>query len=184
MSSLKKRLLRTDRLAVLVIALLIVVLAVIPWWTQNRRVRDHFNGLFQAMQDQDGKRVNRYYAPTNLSEDYLRQLFKYPLLGWKITKVVGQPFPLEGMQEYRGIAADMYFDLPEAVRKRHGYKEYTHPAYGRCAVVPVAAEYIYIAKDRRFLLVEPDYASGANWTAPFEGRPAASSAAKQAPPGP
>ena len=144
---------------------------------QNHQVQQHFNIFFRAVQVKDENLHIYFYPEASMPASYRTHLSKYPLLGWKITKIDGQPFPLDtpefgpgGSIVYHKLYADMYYRLPDELMEPDGkYQRMKHPEYGECAVVPVALQFAYHArKVRPWIFGVPDFSTGENWVAPFE----------------
>lgn len=151
----------------------VLVSVVIPWQRQNAEVRAYFDGYFTTIQRKDAQRLrDYYYVEQDLHEPYLRQLFKYELLGWKITRVTGQPFPKEVLRrETNEIYVDAYYRLPAALLRPTGlYRKITHPRYGACGVVPVKLQFAFWPDFHHgWFIHTPDYMRGTYWACPYEG---------------
>jgi hypothetical protein len=173
-----KRKVHGGAIAALILVLLAAVVLAVPSVQQNQRVRADFTALFTAIQEQDAEKLQAIYEPsTGLDAVYLEQVMRYKLLGWKIERIVGQPWPMEGRGDYRVLEAELYFDgVPDTLVKPQGdYERRTTSPVGPCVVVPVRLQFAYYnptgtpGKDSVLNLVPPRYLDGKNWTAPFAG---------------
>jgi len=144
---------------------------------QNQQTRRFFDGFFRAVQTQDPQLTKTYYAGQSLTREYQRQLFTYKLLGWEITRISGQPFPMDmpasgagSAAVYHQLTATLYYRLPDTLIAPQGpYARVEHPQYGSCARVPVTLAFTYRARERPpWIIQRPDIATGENWVAPFE----------------
>ncbi|MHB9023673.1 MAG: hypothetical protein ACYC7E_05780 [Armatimonadota bacterium] len=157
---MKKRFKYGGLLAFIAVMLVVLTVLAVPSIQQNIKIHTYFNDLFQAIQERDRAGVQKFYK-AELLPAYLDQIMQYDLVGWKITGVTGQPWPLDRQAGAQYLTAKMYYLLPDTlVAPRGKYKRYTHPLEGPCAVVPVRlmfAEY----------LREPGYETGKYWTGPF-----------------
>ena len=164
-------------MVVMIIVAAAAVAVMVQYRQQNARVRHDFNNFFAAIEQYDLRIVRQPYQVELLDSKYEEQLVKYKLLGWKITKITGQPFPMDvpqigagGQAVYNELHAMLYYDLPDTLRAPKGaYRRITHPKIGACAVVPVKLEFAYHgAMVKQLVMPPPGLATDKNWTAPFE----------------
>lgn len=156
-----------------IVALVLIVCAsiacIVPSVEQNRLVRAHFNQYFQALHDKNMSAVNRFYHPQTLYAKYYELQLKYPLLGWKITRISGQPWPMDRSQNMNTVSIDCYYKLPDRMLKPQGkYEKIVHPKYGPCGLVPVTLEFSYNQEFTGWYVPRPEYSTGLNWAVPFE----------------
>lgn len=154
-----------------VVCSLLALSLIVPAVTQNLQVRKFFTGYFTLLRDKDIPRLRtEFFSGRTLLNTYTDQLTKYPLQGWKITRLSGQPYPIESARSSSEMLyADLYYQLPNGVKLPGTYRKITHPQYGPCFVVPVTLEYSYHPNEVKELVLEqPDYQTGENWAVPFE----------------
>lgn len=136
---------------------------------QNLQVRAHFTQLFTALQHQDKKAVDALYDPIKLTPKEYETFFAYSLLGWKITDITGQPWPMDETRDFHTLTADLYYQIPTtgvpAVLKDK-YQQITHPEYGPCLVVPVKLQFFYDATSTFGWCIKPPK-DGAGWPCPY-----------------
>lgn len=160
---------QAGKLIALVIAALIIGWLGFKSYDQNRQVNEQFGRLFRAVQDKDTDTLAKLYHQ-ELPAAYTKQLFKYPLLGWKITRLHEQPWPMETSGNYNCVMeAELYFTLPDRLVQPAGkYALRTTGEFAPCAVVPVTLKY-FVDPKAGWVMIAPDLSDGLNWTAPFEG---------------
>ncbi|MHB9131418.1 MAG: hypothetical protein ACYDBB_10050 [Armatimonadota bacterium] len=154
---------------------------------QNQVVRKHFSALFKAVQQKDFDTHIEYYTEaakasgvpvqSPLAPAYLQLLEQSTLVGWEITGISGQPYPLNQLDnEYRMLTANMYYqNLPEQYLQPKGpYKQDFYAKVGmQCVKVPVTLRFIYKedphSRVKFWFIVPPVYKTGENWIAPYNG---------------
>ncbi|HEY3416592.1 MAG TPA: hypothetical protein VGM23_06890, partial [Armatimonadota bacterium] len=80
--------------AFIVVILVLFGALAIPSLNQNMRIRRHFTQLFQDIKERDREGVLKFYDNQPVLPAYLDQIMQYNLLGWKIKKITGQPWPM------------------------------------------------------------------------------------------
>ena len=151
--------------AILIFALMAFVL-ISSSVRQNRMVRARFSTLFQAIQQDKEIVVQEHYNMQTLDREYLRVLLYYDLVGWKFTKIGGQPWPLDQGPVYIDVQATLYYDLPDQLAQAREYKKIVHSRYGPCVEVPVHLQFHYDNTLEYWNLLPPDAKTNVNWLAP------------------
>ncbi len=157
------------KMTALIVFLLIIGVLALSSAQENRAVRAHFDALFRAVQAQDTEQVQTLLNATQIADNYRNQLFQFPLLGWKITRITGQPWPMEHVRLYNRVTADLYYDLPaQYVAPTGPYQRLQHPLLGECAVVPVTLEFSYKKELQQWFSRSPEKGSALNWIGPWK----------------
>jgi|GEM_PF-2143717 len=169
---------RNIGLIVLLILLLFVAFAAItPSIMQNRNVREFADQFFHAYQTGDKNSLKQYYSVSGLSNVYLELIDHYDLLGWKITRISGQPYPAEargslagGDYTYNTLSADLYYKpVDNLIEPKGRYSRFKHPKYGDCMVVPVIISFSYHPEKKwPWMLKNPNDQTGEEWVLPFD----------------
>lgn len=146
--------------------------------TQNRQVRQFADGFLCAYQRQDRNALQtKYYAALSVDNDYFMLLDKFNLLGWDITRVNGQPYPMntqgigpDGSYIFNTVSANLYYQpVAKLVPPKGHYQRIKHPKYGDCMVVPVTISFSYHPNQQpQWLVKSPDPESDASWILPYE----------------
>lgn len=172
---------RQQRKIGIIVLFIIVLVAALTmtgqWMWQNYQVHRSCDIFFKAVQARDAVRVAQQYSSgLGISTKYITQLFKYPLDGWEITNISGQPFPLdtpetgEGGLQWNTVSLNLYYALPDnLVQPRGRYRRVKHPKFGECALVPVKVGFAYVPqRSLALVLRDPDLQTGEDWLPPFE----------------
>lgn len=162
----------------LLILLAFVAFATItPSIMQNREVRQFADQLFRAYQTRNEGALERYYSTHGMSGAYKKLLTQYTVLGWKVTRISGQPYPADsrriapgGEYRYNTISAELYYKLVDELIEPQGrYSQLKHPKYGDCMVVPVTISYSYHPQQQhQWTLKQPAAETPEEWVLPFE----------------
>jgi len=171
---------RNIGIIVLLVILAFMAFAIItPSIMQNNQVRKFADQLFLAYQNHDVKALNEiYYRGQGVHARYYQLVETFSLLGWKIKRVSGQPYPLDidgfgegGSYIFNSFYADLYYKPVEKLIKPKGYVRIKHPVYGDCMVVPVTVTFSYHPElDGQWIIKPPDSETGEFWVLPFEKR--------------
>jgi len=150
---------------------------IVPSILQNRQVRQFADQLFLNYQDRNTLALQKMYQDKGADTGYFRQLPQYTLLGWKITRISGQPYPadtagltLGGDYNYNTISAELYYQpVGKLIKPKGRYTRMKHLKYGDCMVVPVTISYLYHPEQPQpWALKQPDTQSPSEWVLPFE----------------
>lgn len=146
--------------------------------SQNNKVRQFTDGFLRAYQTRDDHALReKYYKNQNVSSHYYKLLQDYTLLRWEITRIDGQPYPLNtegygtgGNYVYNTIHVDLYYKPVDKLVKPTGrYERVKHPVYGDSMVVPVVITYSYSSRrDPQWFLRPPERDNDTGWLLPFE----------------
>jgi len=146
--------------------------------TQNRQVRQFTNDLLRAYQTRDNNTLrDKYYKDQGVSSYYYQLLNKFTVLGWEITRIDGQPFPVNtqgfgpgGSYIYDTVHVNVYYQpVDKLVQPKGRYQRIKHAKYGDCMVVPVTISYSYHPNhDPEWFIQPPAIDSDAFWVLPYE----------------
>jgi hypothetical protein len=173
----RKRQRTVSIIAVTVIVAMAIVSVLWQSYQQNAHIRLDFNKFFTALAQRDIGLIRKTYGVMLLNTQYEDQLAKYHLLGWKITGITGQPFPMDlpeiaagGQEACNTVSAELYYEVPNKLDVPKGkYSQITHPQYGHCLVVPVKLDFTYRGKFVKQLAIpQPTFSSDRNWVVPFK----------------
>lgn len=165
----KKRSLAPIVIPVLIVVGLLFFKIVKPSFDQNQTVNHYLTNLLIAVRERNKSFIDKLYNPYPPRPEYYDRVFKYPLLGWDIKKVGGQPFPMDTGTLDNYALVDLYYQLPPSMLKPQGkYQEIQHPLYHKCGLVTVKFAFDYDREQGRWWLVEPNLSTGENVIAPVE----------------
>lgn len=159
-----------------ILALIVGGAVFIPAAMQNLLVCSQFANLFTAIKQKDTRMIDAFYRPNVVMAELMNAMLEYDLLGWKITGVTGQPYPMDCMNDKHYVYAKMYFQLPDKTDKQKSaviskYQVINHRRYGRCFVVPVKLEFEFnidrYASKMGWSVTGPSPTSAENWPTPF-----------------
>jgi len=165
---------RQRNVSVIVVSVLVgffLLKGLLSWYFENQRVKDGFNKVFTAIQQQRKDDVTMMFYPTTLPEGYFAQVFKYKLLGWKIISISGQPWPMDMPGSTIDINVECYYQMPKQMPKGGAHftpTAITHPRYGACMKIPYKLSFL-VDNLHDGKISPPDTRTGENWMGPFEG---------------
>ena len=176
--AMKRR--RNTGLFVLLIILAFMAFTVITQSiSQNNRVRRFTNSLLRAYQTRDTNSLrDKYYQNQSVSAQYYKLVQSYTLLGWEITHIDGQPYPMNtegvgtgGSFIYNTVRIDLYYKpVDKFVTPEGRYQRIKHPVYGDSMVVPAVITYSYGShRDPQWFVKPPEEDdTGTGWLLPFD----------------
>jgi len=128
---------RNHRLtAVVVIVILLIFLfftMVKPSLDQNDELRQFIAAVLITMQRKDIRMLKQAYVGAGLTDDYVDQIKKSSLLGWKIQSIDSQPYPMDTGSSKVTVELELYYRLPDSMIQPKGpYQVGNFPPYNNC----------------------------------------------------
>ncbi|MHB0938269.1 MAG: hypothetical protein ACYDCO_14615 [Armatimonadota bacterium] len=173
-----KRRRNTGVLVLLIILAFMAFTIITQSVSQNRRVREFTEGFLRAYQVRNNSLLHdKYYKNQSVSNHYYRLMGTFVLQGWEITRINGQPYPLNtqglgpgGSYIFNTVDANLYYKPVDKLVKPEGrYERVKHPVHGDSMVVPVSISYSYHPnRDPQWYVKPPEADSAENWMIPFE----------------